>query len=102
MLRLLSYCFWDRCFWGGVTEPRLWPDGRVTAYQLLRATWHVGLLGWRALRAGLRDGPRSAACFRHALNVATRAGICAGLVGELWRRKVRPSRGPVRQPCPVG
>ena len=57
----------------------------------------------RSIRTeSLRDGPRSAACFRQALNVATRAGICAGLVGELWRRKVRPSRGPVRQPCPVG
>jgi glucosyl-dolichyl phosphate glucuronosyltransferase len=83
--------FWNRCFWGGSTEPRLWPDEHVTVYQLLRATWHVGRLGWRAFRVGLWRGPRSADCFRQALNVANRSGRWVGLLDELWRRRGCPS-----------
>jgi glycosyltransferase involved in cell wall biosynthesis len=99
--RVRRWWFWGRCFWGGASQPRLWPDERVTAYQLLRSTWHVGLTGWGALRSGLRDGPRSAACFRQALNVAARAGTWVGLVGEL-RRRLRPGRGRAARSCPAG
>jgi len=88
--RMRRRWFWNRCFWGGVTEPRLWPDERVTAYQLFRATWHVGRLGWPAFRAGLWRGPGSADCFRQALNVASRIGIWMGLLGELWRGRGGP------------
>jgi glycosyltransferase involved in cell wall biosynthesis len=96
--RLRRRWFWDRRFWGSTTEPRVWPDDRVTAYQMIRSTWHVGLMGWRAVRAGLRHGPRSAACFHHVLNVAGRAGLWVGLLGELRRRwAARPGR-----PCPAG
>jgi glycosyltransferase involved in cell wall biosynthesis len=92
--RMRRKWFWDRCFRGGASDPRLWPDERVTAYQLLRSTWHVGLMGWRTLRAGLRHGPRSAVCFQHALKVASRSGLCLGLVGELRRRGGQARRGP--------
>jgi glucosyl-dolichyl phosphate glucuronosyltransferase len=92
--RMRRKWFWNRCLWGGITEARLWPAERVTLYQLLRSTWHVGLMSWRALRLGLRDGPRSATCFRAALNVATRSGIWLGNAGELWRRSGRASRDP--------
>ncbi|MCI0705127.1 MAG: glycosyltransferase family 2 protein [Planctomycetia bacterium] len=90
--RMRRKWFWNRCLWGGVTEARLWPNEQVTLYQLLRATWHVGLMSWRTFRAGLWNGPRSAVCFRQALNVATRTGIWAGLLSELWRRRWRGSR----------
>ncbi len=91
--RLRRKWFWNRCLWGGMTEARLWPAERVTPYQLLRSSWHVGLMSWRALRAGLWNGPRSAACFREALNVATRSGIWVGLASEIWHRRRCANRG---------
>jgi hypothetical protein len=100
--RMRRKWFWNRCFRGSESETRLRPDEQVTAYQLLRATWHVGLAGWRTVRAGLGHGPRSAACFRQALNVAARTGTWVGLFGELGRRRVGPIRGRAAHPCPAG
>jgi glucosyl-dolichyl phosphate glucuronosyltransferase len=95
--RMARKWFWNRCFWGGMTEARLRPAERATLYQLLRATWHIALMSWRTLRSALRNGPRSAACFREVLNVATRCGIWVGLAAELWRSKWRV----IREPEPV-
>jgi len=101
--RMRRRWFWNRCFWGGATEPRIWPNERVTAYQLLRATWHVGRMSSRAVRAGMWRGPRSADCFRQALNVANRSGIWMGLLVELWRGRERSSHdsGPAAPALPI-
>src|SRR5437763_7944598 len=91
--RLSRKWFWKRCYWGGRSDPRVWPDRRVTGYELLRTTWHIGRMGWRAGWAGLRHGPGSAACFRQVLDVAIRAGIWAGLRRDLRPRRARPRPG---------
>ncbi len=100
--RLSQKWFWKRCYWGGVSAPRTWPDRQITGYELLRRTWHVVRTGWRAVWTGLRHGPRSAACFRQVLDVAIRAGTWAGLFRELLCRGRRPSRGRAEQLCPAG
>lgn len=102
--RLTRKWFWDRCFWGSVSSPRMWPDEQVRGYELARATWHVALMSWRAVRAGLRHGPRSSDFFRHLLNMASRAGLWVGLIGELRRRGGLLGRARLRseQLCPAG
>lgn len=88
--RVTRKWFWNRCYWGHVGAPRVWPAEQLTAYQLLRATWHIGLMAGRAAAAGVRHGPRSAECFQQVLNVASRAGLWVGLAGELRRRGRQP------------
>ena len=80
--RLTRKWFWDRCFWGNVTGPRMWPDDQVRGYELVRATWHVALMTWRAAKSGWRSGPQSAECFQSLLSAVSRAGLWVGLVGE--------------------
>jgi glycosyltransferase involved in cell wall biosynthesis len=96
--RLSRRWFWNRCFWGNLAAPRLWPDRQVSGYELLRTTWHVGRSVCRTAWAGLRHGPRSAACFQHLLTTASRSGAWAGLLGELRRRGGLFGRGRTEQP----
>src|SRR5262245_23912751 len=37
--RMRRKWFWNRCLWGGVTEPRVWPVEQVSAYQLLSSNY---------------------------------------------------------------
>jgi len=99
--RLSRKWFRNRCFWGSVTSPRMWPDEQITGYQFLRAAWHVVLMSWRTVRAALRHGPRSAPCFQQFLNAASRAGLWVGLVGELRRRGGLWGRTRDAQVCPA-
>ena len=78
--------FWKRCFWGIFAAPRLWPDSRVSGYELLRTAWHAGRSACNVAWAGLRRGPRSAECFEKVLKTALLTGAWFGLVGELRRR----------------
>lgn len=87
--RLTRKWFWKRCYAGGRSVPRLWPDAQVNGYQLLRATWHIALMSWRAALAAFRHGPQSARCFESLLKVATRSGIWLGLIGELRRDRTK-------------
>jgi glycosyltransferase involved in cell wall biosynthesis len=84
--RLTRKWFWSRCFWGHVGAPRTWPDERVSGYELLRTAWHFGRSACRTAWAGLRRGPRSAACFEHLLKTVSLSGAWFGLFGELRRR----------------
>lgn len=97
--RLSRKWFWKRCYWGSVSAARMRPDAEITTYEFIRSAWHVALMSWRTLKAAVRHGPRSAPCFEQALRVATRAGICRGLWGELRRR--RPHRGASHVPVPA-
>jgi glycosyltransferase involved in cell wall biosynthesis len=83
--RLSRKWFWKRCFWGSLAAPRLWPDPRVTRYELLRRTWHTFRAACHACWS-VRHGPRSARCFERQLDVASRLGLMLGLAGELCRR----------------
>jgi glucosyl-dolichyl phosphate glucuronosyltransferase len=100
--RVTRAWFRRRCFWGSVSDPRVWPGERVCGYELVRGTWHVGLMAWRTVRAGLRHGPRSAACFEQRLKLASRAGLWVGLVTELRRRGGLWGRSRSAQLCPAG
>jgi glycosyltransferase involved in cell wall biosynthesis len=100
--RLSRKWFWNRCFWGHVSAPRLWPDPQVSGYELLRSIWHAGRSAGRTAWAGLRHGPRSAVCFQHLLTTASRSGICVGLIGELRRRSRLLRRGRPAGLSPLG
>ncbi|MBN9519685.1 glycosyltransferase [bacterium] len=88
--RLTRTWFWKRCYWGHVAVPRQWPDHRVCGYELVRSAWHVGLMTYRAVRAGIGHGPHSPECFDQVLDVASRLGTFTGLARE-FRHRVRGS-----------
>lgn len=99
--RLTRRWFWNRCYWGHVSEPRVWPDRLVSGYELLRTTWRAGRAAGRTVWAAMRHGPRSAVCFHHLLKTASRSGEWVGLVGELRRRGGLFGRGRTAPPAPV-
>jgi glycosyltransferase involved in cell wall biosynthesis len=84
--RLNRRWFWSRCYWGQRGAARIIPASAVSSYQLLRATWHVGLMGSRVFRSFLRHGPRSAECFSQTLQLASRLGFWVGLLQRFGKR----------------
>src|SRR5262249_34050251 len=88
--RLRRRWFWARCYWGGRGHARSLPESEVSCYQVLRATWHVGLMCGRLLRSSLISGPGSRESFFHTQTLAARLGIWVGLLGRL-SRLIKPS-----------
>jgi hypothetical protein len=81
--RLRRRWFWSRCYWGSRGVARSLPENKVSYYELLRATWHVGLMGGRVARSFLRHGPSSAECFAQIQSLASRLGLWVGMLGRL-------------------
>lgn len=102
LTRLTRKWFRNRSFWGSVGNARVLPDDQVCGYEFLRATWHLFLFSWRTIKAGLRHGVRSAACFQQLLKLTSRAGLWFGLAGELRRRGGFWGRAPSSRQCPAG
>jgi len=91
--RLQRRWFWGRCYWGGRGQARSLPESQITCYEVLRATWHVALMGARILRSALSYGPRSSEPFFHTQNLASCLGFWVEFLGRLSKR-IRPSESP--------
>jgi glycosyltransferase involved in cell wall biosynthesis len=83
--RLRRSWFWSRCYWGARGVARQVPDSHVSAYQLLRSTWHVALSCGKGSPALLTRGPSSEEAFYHSRVLASRLGYCVGLARR-WAR----------------
>ena len=55
------------------------PEDRLSAYEMVRSTWHVTLASWDLLRATLGNGPGSCTAFHHSKILASRIGLWTGL-----------------------
>jgi hypothetical protein len=82
--RLKRRWFWSRSYWGRHRgEARMFPAWEVSAYQLLRRSWHVPLAGGNATMAAMSMGGGSEDFFHQTLILAARVGTWTGLVERL-------------------
>ncbi len=90
--RLRRRWFWSRCYWGARGVARQIPESQVSAYQLLRASWHIALSCGKGSAALLTQGPASEEAFYHSRILASRLGYWVGLARR-WTR-MEPDRRP--------
>ena len=85
--RLRRRWFWSRSYWGSRGEARMIPPSRISLYEFLRTTWHLGRVCGITCWALFSRGPRSEELFYQTRRMASCLGFWVGLVGRLCRRE---------------